>query len=60
MQKIAFSLMPIRIHEGGLSLDELQLPDGRTFRLLNLPLCLSAKVLQYADHYFAMKEVAQS
>ena len=48
--------MAIRIHEGSLSLDELRLPDGRTIRLLNLPLCLSAKVRQYADHYFALKK----
>lgn len=48
--------MAIRIHDGSLGFDELRLPDGRTFRLLNLPLCLSAKVRQYVDHYFDLKK----
>lgn len=46
--------MAIRIHEGSLSLDQLQLPDGRPIKLLNLPLCLSAKVREYADHFFTL------
>lgn len=48
--------MAIRIHDGSLGFDELRLPDGQTFGLLNLPLCLSAKVRQYVDHYFDLKK----
>ncbi len=44
--------MAVRIYEGSLGLDQVSLPDGRSFRLLNLPLCLSAKVLEYVDHFF--------
>ncbi len=43
--------MAVRIYEGNLGIDLVSLPDGRSFRLLNLSLCLSAKVLEYVDHY---------
>lgn len=44
--------MAVRFYEGALSLDEVKLPNNRSFRLLNLPLCLSAKVPDYLDYYF--------
>ncbi|HOY85326.1 MAG TPA: AAA family ATPase [Candidatus Syntrophosphaera sp.] len=43
--------LAVRIYEGSLGVDQMSLPDGRNFRLLNLPLCLSAKVLEYVDHF---------
>lgn len=43
--------MAVRIYEGRLGVDQVSLPDGRSFRLLNLPLCLCAKVLEYVDYY---------
>lgn len=43
--------MAVRIYEGKLGVDQVSLPDGRGFWLLNLPLCLSAKVLGYVDHF---------
>lgn len=43
--------MAVRIYEGKLGVDQVSLPDGSSFRLLNLPLSLSAKVLEYVDHF---------
>jgi uncharacterized protein len=43
--------MAVRIYEASLGVDTVALPDGRKFRLLNLPLCLSAKVADYVDYY---------
>ncbi len=43
--------MAVRIYEGSLRVDKVPLPDGRSFRLLNLPLCLCAKVLNYVDYF---------
>lgn len=48
--------LAVRIHEGSLGVDQMSLPDGRGFRLLNLPLCLSAKVLDYVDHFLLQSE----
>ncbi len=44
--------MAVRFYQGTPSLERVQLPDSRTFRLLNLPLYLSARVHDYLDYYF--------
>jgi len=50
----------VRVYEGDLRIDRVPLPDGRTFRLLNLPLCLCARVLDYVEHYLGGEGEASS
>lgn len=43
----------VRIYDGEFSIDEISLPNGNSFKLLNLPLPLSTRVYEYID--FALK-----
>jgi hypothetical protein len=43
--------LAIRIYDGDFSLQEITLETGKKFRLLNLPLPLTGRILEYIEHY---------
>jgi len=43
----------VRLYAGKLQLEEHKTPDGKSFKLLNLPYYLSGKMKDYLDYYLA-------
>ena len=45
--------LAVRIYEGDFRMENCSLPNGKKFRLLNLPLALTGRILKYLDRYFS-------
>lgn len=43
--------LAVRVYDGDFSLQEITLETGKKFRLLNLPLPLSGRILEYIEHF---------